>query len=156
MDWALHVFKSFLKRNFLAKIKPMHLHAKNTNKNEKNRTNLPKVPNWTAFLFGFNCLAVRPSVSRQLEEEPKNLVPPSITEFATKTLASPSRLFGMFAHLLCQQKVYHPIRKDSYIGNKPIAFLTGQIITRVLYHLLCMITVLMKLFWCENQTGQDK
>lgn len=62
---------------------------------------------------------------------------------------------GMFAHLLCQQKVYLSIRKDSCICNKPIAFDT-QLITSVSYYLLCMIAVLMKLFWCGNETGQDK
>lgn len=36
VDWALHVSKSFLKRNFLAKTKPMCSHAKSTQ--EKNRT----------------------------------------------------------------------------------------------------------------------
>lgn len=34
--------------------------------------------------------------------------------------------------------------------------MTHQLITSVNYYLLCMIIVLMKLFWCGNETGQDK
>lgn len=59
------------------------------------------------------------------------------------------------AHLLTQQKVYPPISKDSCICNKPIAF-DMKLITSVSYYLLCMIAVLMKLFWCGNETSQDK
>lgn len=117
VDWALRVFKFFFKRNFLVKTKSMYSHAKSTNKKEKNRTDLARVPNWTDFLLGFNCLAVASQ-----EQNPGSHHSASIREFVTKTLSSPSRLYGMFAHLLCQQKVYHPIRKDSCICNKPKAF----------------------------------
>ena len=62
---------------------------------------------------------------------------------------------GIFADLLCQQKVYLPTRKDSCICNNQQP-LTHQLITSVSYYLLCMISVLMKLLWCGSVTGQDK
>lgn len=122
--WIEHFMflNPFSKGTFLQRLNPcIHMPKTQTRMKRTEQTFRSFQTEPPSFLV-FNCLAVRPSVRCQLGEEPRNLVQPSISEFATKTFASPSRLFGMFAHLLCQQRVYHPSRKDSYICNKPIAF----------------------------------
>lgn len=58
--------------------------------------------------------------------------------------------------------MYYVGRKHIFPPRKIVAYainqlpFTHQLITSASYYLLSMIAVLMKLFWCGNETGQDK
>lgn len=85
-----------------------------------------------------------------------------ISGITTNTSPSRRRLFGNLACLQIQyvsrkltyQTIFPPRRQCAYAKNQQP--LTQQLIISVSYYLLSMITVLMKLFWCVNETGQDK
>lgn len=81
-----------------------------------------------------------------------------VSRMATNTSPSQGRLLGNLACL----HIYYVSRKCIFPPGQTVAYainqqpLTCQLITSVSHYLLCMIAVLMKLFWCGNETGQDK